>query len=880
MNFLIGSRKVSQRLGILIGMALAVAITQATIGLYELSITKNSLKVVYEDQMSAIQMLDSIGINMLKNRTHLNAVLSEAQITIGDDKKATMTLNPARALEEAQYIEERIAIISKTWDTYVSLGLSPEEKVLADTFAASRKQFVLQLLKPSVVQLRDNNYQELQKLNANSRALFVAAEKDLESLTNYQLNVAKQTYERAAAQYEQTRLLTFGGLAFAILILCWLGFAITRSITKALGGEPETIYDTAKRIAAGDLDFTVSLAANDSNSAMAAMNNMQSNIKLLVKDAAMLAQAAQAGKLTARSDASQHQGDFRKVVSGVNDTLDALTGPLSMAANYVDNLSKGVIPAEIIVSYNGDFNIIKNNLNACGHAIKALVEDAKLLASSTESGNLTTRADAGKHLGEYSQVVQGLNATLDAIIKPLNMAASNLESIAKGQIPSQITEHYNGDFNAIKNNLNASINALTLLVTDTAMLVQAAQNNQLDKRADATKHWGDYRKIVEGVNGTLDTVMQQTAADAAEKAQESQALSDAVEETQHIIEGAKAGDLSQRVSLDGKIGAIASLCDGVNALMDKMTEVIVQVKEAGETINTAASEIATGNNDLSSRTEQQASSLEETASSMEQLSSAVKQNAENAKQANQLAAAASNVAIRGGTAVSEVVNTMAAITTSSRKIEAIISVIDGIAFQTNILALNAAVEAARAGEQGRGFAVVAGEVRNLAQRSAGAAKEIKELISDSVGKVQEGTKLVEDAGKTMEEIVSSVQRVTDIMGEISAASSEQSAGINQVNNAITSMDEVTQQNAALVEQAAAAAESLVEQAVSLMDTVGEFKLQGMGGNSNHNKMLMRPSTKSMPSRPVLSSQTPIRAVAKSQSTMAKTGTNDENWEEF
>ena len=162
MNFLIGSRKVSQRLGILIGMALAVAITQATIGLYELSITKNSLKVVYEDQMSAIQMLDSIGINMLKNRTHLNAVLSEAQITIGDDKKATMTLNPARALEEAQYIEERIAIISKTWDTYVSLGLSPEEKVLADTFAASRKQFVLQLLKPSIVQLRDNNYQELQ----------------------------------------------------------------------------------------------------------------------------------------------------------------------------------------------------------------------------------------------------------------------------------------------------------------------------------------------------------------------------------------------------------------------------------------------------------------------------------------------------------------------------------------------------------------------------------------------------------------------------------------------------------------------------------------------------------------------------------------------
>jgi methyl-accepting chemotaxis protein len=209
---------------------------------------------------------------------------------------------------------------------------------------------------------------------------------------------------------------------------------------------------------------------------------------------------------------------------------------------------------------------------------------------------------------------------------------------------------------------------------------------------------------------------------------------------------------------------------------------------------------------------------------MEQLASTVKQNAENAKQANQLASAASGVAVKGGDVVGQVVNTMNAINQSAHKIEDIISVIDGIAFQTNILALNAAVEAARAGEQGRGFAVVAGEVRNLAQRSASAAKEIKELITDSVNKTTEGTKQVENAGATMQEIVSSVQRVTDIMGEIAAASVEQSAGIDQVNNAITSMDEVTQQNAALVEEAAAAAESLVDQAVGLMDTVSAFKL--------------------------------------------------------
>ncbi|HEY0563449.1 MAG TPA: PAS domain S-box protein [Methylophilus sp.] len=373
------------------------------------------------------------------------------------------------------------------------------------------------------------------------------------------------------------------------------------------------------------------------------------------------------------------------------------------------------------------------------------------------------------------------------------------------------------------------------------------------------------------------------AIDITEQHNAAAALEKAVEETQAIIELAKAGDLTERVPLDGKTGAIASLCDGVNALMDKMTEVLLSVREAGETINTAAGEIATGNNDLSQRTEQQASSLEETASSMEQLSSTVKQNAENAKQANQLAAAASGVAIKGGEVVGNVVTTMSAINASARKIEDIISVIDGIAFQTNILALNAAVEAARAGEQGRGFAVVAGEVRNLAQRSASAAKEIKELISNSVSKVAEGTKLVENAGATMSEIVSSVQRVTDIMGEISAASSEQSAGIDQVNNAITSMDEVTQQNAALVEEAAAAAESLVDQAMGLMEAVSNFKLQGYAGQSNRRAPQSPMRKASAPvARPSIASKPVTNPVIKSTPAKvpARTGTDDGEWEEF
>ncbi|QVQ28735.1 methyl-accepting chemotaxis protein [Achromobacter deleyi] len=283
------------------------------------------------------------------------------------------------------------------------------------------------------------------------------------------------------------------------------------------------------------------------------------------------------------------------------------------------------------------------------------------------------------------------------------------------------------------------------------------------------------------------------------------------------------GDFTGRIEVRST-NEIGHLFGAIKRMQESLTRTVSTVRRGVDEINVGSREISAGNTDLSSRTEQQAASLEETAASMEQLASTVKQNADNARQANQLAASASDVAERGGSAVSEVVNTMQEISASSRKISEIVSVIDGIAFQTNILALNAAVEAARAGEQGKGFAVVAGEVRSLAQRSAQAAKEIKGLIEDSVTKVGAGSQQVERAGATMQEIVASVKRVTDIMGEISAASEEQSSGIDQVNRAVSQMDEVTQQNAALVEEAAAAAGSLQEQAQRLAEAVAVFKI--------------------------------------------------------
>lgn len=365
------------------------------------------------------------------------------------------------------------------------------------------------------------------------------------------------------------------------------------------------------------------------------------------------------------------------------------------------------------------------------------------------------------------------------------------------------------------------------------------------------------------------------------------AISGPLNASVRIARGVAGGDLTQTINVSSN-DETGQLLQALKDMNDSLIGTVGKVRQGTETIGVASREIAAGNGDLSSRTESQASSLEETASSMEELTATVKQNADNARQANQLVVSASDFAVKGGKVVGHVVETMGSIKESSRKIVDIIGVIDGIAFQTNILALNAAVEAARAGEQGRGFAVVAAEVRNLAQRSAGAAKEIKALIGDSVEKVDAGSRLVDEAGQTMEQIVTSVKHVADIMSEITAASQEQSAGIGEINQAITQMDEMTQQNAALVEQAAAAAESMQEQAALLAEAVAAFKLDD---SSRLTQAAVAPQRRvQVPSRaPAPPPRTQAHALAPSTPPAPKKAPavlqaapngNTDDWEEF
>ena len=390
---------------------------------------------------------------------------------------------------------------------------------------------------------------------------------------------------------------------------------------------------------------------------------------------------------------------------------------------------------------------------------------------------------------------------------------------------------------------------------EVADVVTAAAAGDFTRRLDLRDKHGFLLNLATGLNQLVET---------ADKG---------LEDVARMLGALAQGDLTQRIT-DEYQGTFGQLKDFSNETAISLSRMLGQIREGADTIYTAANEISVGNTDLSSRTEEQASSLEETASSMEELTSTVKLNADNARQANSLAMNASEVASDGGQLVERVVHTMSSINESSRKISDIIGVIDGIAFQTNILALNAAVEAARAGEQGRGFAVVAAEVRNLAQRSAAAAKEIKTLISDSVDKVETGNTLVAQAGKTMSEIVTAIKRVTDIMAEIAAASAEQSTGIEEVNGAVSQMDEMTQQNAALVEEAAAAAESLLDQAAAMTEAVGIFKFE----HASQRPALAAPAARpaSLPSR----NEPPQRNERVQRQALPRASSHDDEWEQF
>jgi methyl-accepting chemotaxis protein len=531
-------------------------------------------------------------------------------------------------------------------------------------------------------------------------------------------------------------------------------------------------------------------------------------------------------------------------------TRDSLT----KIKNAAELLAAGQFPDKVGVNSKDELRVIGDGIENAVGALRGFARAQQDMFNEHQSGNIDHRIDADQFAGSYGVMADDLNTLVASHISGQMRVIDLIAQYARGDL-SQDIERYPGEKARITEAMDA-VKAGMLKVTDEIKsLVDAAVAGDFSQRGNADAYEFIYRDMV----ANLNTLMH--SADHG------------VREVGSLLAAVSDGDLTQNADEDlpGQFGELAR---NANRTVHQLSGIVGQIRMGSQLINTAAGEIASGNHDLSARTEQQAASLEETASSMEELTSTVRQNADNARQANQLAIGAADVAQQGGQVVSKVVDTMGAINTASRKIVDIISVIDGIAFQTNILALNAAVEAARAGEQGRGFAVVASEVRSLAQRSAQAAKEIKGLINDSVEKVGEGTHLVDQAGQTMQEIVTSVKRVSDIIADISAASQEQTSGIEQVNQAILQMDESTQQNATLVEEASAAARSLEQQAVQLVDTVAAFRLDA--ANAEVSAVLARAVEP-------IKAQAPVRAVAAvatPKPRKAKAAGTEQHWQEF
>ena len=627
-------------------------------------------------------------------------------------------------------------------------------------------------------------------------------------------------------------------------------FRLVHKLRSILGAEPIEVLTLAENISNGFFDNSLnpkSLAEKKTN-VINSMNQAASTLIDLNHEMARIGAEHAKGNMNVEFTTGNFKGEYLQMAKDINSTLELHVSILKKTSTSLQILSKGDFSAQL-ETLPGDLAVVNQSFDALRDNVKTLIADMHFMAIEHEKGETDVILDPAKFDGDFKKVAEGVNAMVGTHINDKNKILTVVNAIGHGDFRVEL-EPMPGKKVAINKSLERVSGNLKGIIDAVNWVNIEHENGNIDMTLDAHLFKGDFGILAESVNkivaghidlnrkamscvkefgeGNFNALLEQFPGKKAEiNATIEQVRSNLKAlnaDVQMLSAAAHDGRVSVRADASAHQGDFRKIVEGFNETLEMIVGPIAKVKVAVETISTAAKEIAQGNADLSRRTEEQAVSLDKTSASMEELSTTVKQNADNAKQANQLASVASGVAVKGGDVVDEVVATMSSINSSAKKIEDIISVIDGIAFQTNILALNAAVEAARAGEQGRGFAVVAGEVRNLAQRSATAAKEIKELISDSVSKTAEGAKQVENAGNTMQEIVISVKRVSDIIGEIAAASSEQSAGIVQVNEAIMKMDDMTQQNTALVEEAAAAAESMMEQADDLMNAVSVFQL--------------------------------------------------------
>ena len=565
---------------------------------------------------------------------------------------------------------------------------------------------------------------------------------------------------------------------------------------------------------------------------------VRENLQQYGKEVTTLIETIKNGELDTRCDATVFVGDWSKLVIGLNELIDAFVAPIDVTAEYVDQISNGVIPPIITDNYNGDFNTIKNNLNAVVKMMNELLTETDKIIDAAAKGELDQRANADLFVGGWKKLVAGVNDTISNIVNPLMVTSDYVDKVAKGVIPPKITTEYKGQYNIIKQNLNAMAQMMSDLLAETDKIIEAAADGQLDERADAEQFVGGWKKLVAGINDTISNIVNplMVTSDYVDKVAKGaippkiaaeyhgqyniiknnlNMLIDAMEEVtataQEIASGNLTVKVKERSNEDRLMQALSTMVTG-------LTEVVSNIQRVADQVTNGSQEMSASAEELSQGATEQSASVEEVSSSMEQMASNIKQNSDNAQQTERIAVKAAEDGTEGGQAVHETVAAM-------KEIAGKISIIEEIARQTNLLALNAAIEAARAGEHGKGFAVVASEVRKLAERSQTAAGEINKLSASSV-------QIAEKAGHMLQRIVPDIQKTADLVQEITAASNEQSAGAAQINKAIQQLDQVVQENSAASEEMASTSTELLSQAEQLQHTIGFFTINNATAKTN------------------------------------------------
>ncbi|MGJ0515405.1 MAG: methyl-accepting chemotaxis protein [Methylomicrobium sp.] len=920
---------IKKSLILIVACSAALAMFMGALGLVGIQKTNAGLRSVYLDRVVPASQLSEIQRRQLAN---IRAI-TKASFIDGNTSDTIASIN------------ENIKQISRIWDVYMTTYLTSEEAKFARQFAADRKRFVAEGLKPALEILKTGDKVALQThIKEVVERLYVPCEKGIQSLIQLQLDVARQEYESAQNRFRILLTVSIAVCILGLALLVFIANTLIRSISRSL----QTAQQAAAAIAAGNLDSSFDTSQqNEIGALLRSMKTMQDSINFFFAELNSMAQKHAQGWVKERLDAAKFAGTYSRMADEINELIQSHIAINRQLLGIVTQYAKGDFSMDMAV-LPGETRVITETMNSAKQTFLEVNNEISMLVEAGAKGDFSKRSDASRFEFMFRDILNNLNSLMETCDVGFNDVLRVADALSKGDLTQTITRDYPGALGAMKTGINSTIETINFFVAELNSMAQKHAQGWVKERLDAAKFAGTYSRMADEINELIqsriainrrllgivtqyakgdfsmdmDVLPGETRVITETMNSAKQTFLEVNNEISMLVEAGAKGDFSKRSDADrfefmfrdilNNLNSLMETCDvgfndvlrvadalaqgdltqaisrdypgalgamktGINSTVENLKEMVSAIQESAYAINGASKEITAGNNDLSHRTEEQAASLEQTAASMEELASTVNANTESAKQANHLAQGASDVASKGVEVVGQVVKTMDSISESARKITEIIAVIDSIAFQTNILSLNAAVEAARAGEHGRGFAVVADEVRKLAQRAAAEAGEIKGLIGDSETKVAEGGKLVAHAGKTMEDIVEAIQKVTTIVSHISEASIEQNGGLNQINQAISQMDLVTQQNAALVEQAAAAAEAMQEQTETLTQMAGRFNVGNESRSRSATKVYSMPKSESVKIYPKEHRQSYKKSMsAKSELKLI----NNTEWDEF